>query len=1029
MAEPRHTSTMGQLPPARPDQVQVLVLGPVGLHVGRDRIEAPSAMQRAVLAALTMTIGRPVTHGVLHDVVWGQRMPRPGPAVVPMAVHRLRGWLQQRTGDVISIASVSGGYALSAGERGTDLGMFRALVAESATRAGLPRLSALERALALWRGRPLADVPPNSRDEAMVGLLEREKTEAVRAYATTALELGMADRAVRLLEEASTADALDESIHALLMEALAANGRHASALHVYERMRVRLSAELGVDPGPRLQAAHLQVLRQETPIGELQPVSPSMATIPCLLPPDIADFTGRERELIDVHRLLSAAGQVGIPATLTIASISGRAGVGKTALAVRASHLLRDNFADGQMFVNLRGFEADPASPVEILGRMLRAFGVNDTLIPAGLNERQEMYRSQLAGRRVLVVLDNVAEESQIEPLLPGVSTCAVLTTSRRKLTGLAGVHSIDLDVLDRGSAVLLLRSIAGPPRIVAEPAEANDLADLCGRLPLALRVVGAKLAARRHWTLRQMADRLADERRRLDELTYRHLEVRASLALSYRGLDAMSARLLRLWGLLKTVDIAAWVAAPLLDASFPEAEEALERLVDAQLVDVAGRDGTGELRYRLHDLVRLYAWERAHVEESEVERYDALQRAMSAWLYLVHRTVETADLDTQVRGMTTPWKVDPELVDRIIVPDPLAWFDAEQLAIAAAIRQAGEAHLDELCWELTHSSESLFSVRSRHAEYNACLEIALPATRRAGNKRGQAYILLELGSKARLLQPKSPPDAIYREALRLFNEMGDRLGEGRTLTLLAMSEVYQSCYDAALIHLEQALAVSREAGHRLAESDTLRCIGMTYLLRSDITAAAQYLEEAASIADPVGHRTITLVGKYWLGRLRVEQGRLEQAEDAFEEALGRVRATGDLFGETLVLYGFGLLRLRQSRLGAAEKNFSESLTIARDNDYQSSEAQALGGLGMTHYAGGRSKAAIAFADRAIDLCREHSLSKFLADSLTVRGDVAFSIGACSDAVRVWTEAIAIYTAIGSRLARKLADRLASLTT
>src|SRR5262249_34420014 len=311
---------------------------------------------------------------------------------------------------------------------------------------------------------------------------------------------------------------------------------------------------------------------------------------------------------------------------------------------------------------NLGGAEAHPAAPVEVLGRFLRALGVDNLQVPEGLSERQEMYRNRLAGRRVLVVLDNAADEAQVEPLLPGSSSCVVIVTSRNRLTALAGARAVDLDVLEPDPAVQLLATIAGPERIAAERQAAAPLDRLCGRLPPPVRVAGAGVAAERHWALAQLVDRLADEHHRLDELTHRRLEVRASLALSYQGVDPQARRLLRLLGVLDAPDIAAWVAAPLLEVPVDQGEDAIERLVDAQLLDVAGRDTVGQVRYRMHDLIRLYARERAQHEEPEAARTAALERVFGAWLDLVQRALDAAGRSFGIRGHPLRCPLDPLL-------------------------------------------------------------------------------------------------------------------------------------------------------------------------------------------------------------------------------------------------------------------------------------------------------------------------------------------------------------------------------
>ena len=338
-------------------------------------------------------------------------------------------------------------------------------------------------------------------------------------------------------------------------------------------------------------------------------------TVPSLLPPSVADFTGRDAEVAAVLELLGGDDLQGAKAVV-ISAVAGKPGVGKTTLAVYVAHRLQGEFPDGQLYGNLQGAQGQPLEPGEVLVRFLRALGMDGSSIPDGLEERVERYRMLLAGRRVLVVLDNAAGEAQVRLLLPGSSTCGVVVTSRARLTGLEGARLVDLDTLPPRVAVELLAPVAGPVRVAAEPDAAGAIVGYCGRLPLAIRIAGARLAARPAWTLAWLAERLADERRRLDELTAGDLEVRASIAFSYRALPEQRQRVFRRLGLLEAPDFPAWVAAAVLDLDPARGEELVDGLVDAQLMEVAGEDAAGQLRYRFHDLLRVYARERAAAED-----------------------------------------------------------------------------------------------------------------------------------------------------------------------------------------------------------------------------------------------------------------------------------------------------------------------------------------------------------------------------------------------------------------------------
>jgi NB-ARC domain len=415
-----------------------------------------------------------------------------------------------------------------------------------------------------------------------------------------------------------------------------------------------------------------------------------------------------------------------------ISAIAGKAGVGKTALAVRVAHRLRPRFADGQLYVNLRGAEAQALDPTEVLAGFLRALGVEGAAIAEGLEERVRQYRSRLADRRVLVLLDNAASEAQVRPLLPASPGCAVLVTSRTPLSGLEAVHPLTLDVLEGDQAVELLARLAGRGRVAAEPEAAATIVRLCGWLPLAVRIAGARLAGRPQWRLALLAERLADEHRRLDELATGDLEVRASVALSYQGRGEQERRLFRLLGLLVAPSFPAWVAATLLDIRLAEAEGLLERLVDAQLVEAAGQDQAGQLRYRLHDLLRLFARERLQLEEPTASQRASLQRVLQTYLTLT----EQADALLEPSGVNH-YGGDPARNPRdhpaaaIVDQDPLGWLEAEQASLVAAVDQGCDAEIGEPSWRLATALVSFFGARAHWDDWQHTHTTALAAARR----------------------------------------------------------------------------------------------------------------------------------------------------------------------------------------------------------------------------------------------------------------------------------------------------------
>ena len=478
------------------------------------------------------------------------------------------------------------------------------------------------------------------------------------------------------------------------------------------------------------------------------------------LPPDIGDFTGRGADLARLRRLL---GRKRRDTPVVISAIAGKAGVGKTALATKAAHQLRSRFPDGQLYVNLRGTEAQRLDPADVLGEFLLALGVARSAIPDDLNERASRYRARLADRSVLVLLDNAVSESQVRMLLPGSSSSAALITSRVKLNGLEGANFVTLEVLEAEEAIRLLAKIAGRRRVAAEPDAARRIVELCGHLPLAVRIAGAKLAARPHWPLRRLVERLTDERRRLAELTIGDLEVRASFALSYKGLTADEQRAFRLLGLLEAPDFPSWVAGAMLDEHPSDAEELVERLVEAHVLEVAREAGDAGAaappdpaiephgaRYRFHDLLRVFARERL-LDDAPQNREAALQRALQAYLLLAAQAAALVDPARRIRdagGRAGPEPLGEQFhIPGRLLDNPVTWLAMERTSLIAAVEQAHERGLWELCWKLAASLAYICDLHNHWTDWQHTQELALDASRQARNRHAEANGLRSLGT------------------------------------------------------------------------------------------------------------------------------------------------------------------------------------------------------------------------------------------------------------------------------------------
>ncbi len=644
------------------------MLGPLELRVAGINVDLGSAKQRTVLAALLVDLGRPVPQDLLIDRVWGGSPPAEVRNALYTYVTRLRRILvrtHQVEGRRVELVRQQGGYLLDADPALLDLHRHRRLVEQARAASGeAERACLLRQAADLWRGEPLAGLSGDWAARVRERLIP-QRLGVLAERADLEIGMGRADRVIDELQEALAENELFEPLSCQLIRALWHAGRGAEALECYARVRRRIADELGVEPGAQLQRVHEAILQGSLEVTALSGpggavAAPAVARTPgvaraaasgprtdaadppeaddplpatprppCLLPAAVGDLTGRDEEVELLCRRLTSTGR---PPSMPVAAVLGMGGLGKTVLAVHAAHRLRRHFDDGQLYVNLHGQQRSPVDPGDVLARFLRALGVAESEIPLGLDARAELYRSLLADRRVLVMLDGAADESQIEPLLPGSGSCGVLITSRARLAALSCTR-LHLNVLESGSAIRLLTRIVGDDRVSAESLAARELVRLCGYLPLAVRVAGARLLAHPHWKISGLVSRLVDERCRIAELRHGALEVRSSFDLSYQRIDPQARRLLRRLGLLGISGFSSRVAEQLLGTDKHTAEGTFDRLIDAQMLDIAGTGPAGGVCFRLHELVRIYARDRAESEEDgqEIHRIMALGRDFSA--------------------------------------------------------------------------------------------------------------------------------------------------------------------------------------------------------------------------------------------------------------------------------------------------------------------------------------------------------------------------------------------------------------
>ncbi|MFD8563789.1 BTAD domain-containing putative transcriptional regulator [Streptosporangium canum] len=588
------------------------ILGPLRVCLDGIAVTLPARHPRMLLAVLLLHNGEVVAEGRLMEQVWGHGA---GTTIaLRTAASRLRSWLRDQTGSAASMEHVDGGYRLRLPDRSVDAARFRAALAADSDTTGIDphqRLAALMSALEQWRGPVLDGAPDGVREDSAVRALDDDHAMCLQRLAGLSISVQAPELLLPRTRALARGRPFDEPLHTRLIELYAACGRPAEALMEYEQLRSRLADELGVAPSADAQRAYLTVLDQDPPLlggfershgaGWGRPV------VPHQVPADIADFTGRDKETAALLDHLGGLLNDPTRPAAMVAGVTGPAGAGKSTLAVHVAHRLMPAYTDGQLYADLRGTGAVPESPVRVLGRFLRALGVGKGAVPDDPAERTALYRSLMNGRRMLVVLDDALGEAQVRPLLPGSSACSVLVTSRSRLVGVSGARIVELDRFDVDHAVHLLAAIIGHERVSAEPDAAAELVRFCGGLPLAVRICGARLAARPYWQLAGLAAVLRDERRRLDELSVADLAVRDGLRQSHSRIGQDARQTLARLARLGPVEFAIGTVAAVCGLDHAVAGDHLGALVEARFVSVVDTGQAGRFHYRLDDLARLF--------------------------------------------------------------------------------------------------------------------------------------------------------------------------------------------------------------------------------------------------------------------------------------------------------------------------------------------------------------------------------------------------------------------------------------
>jgi len=1030
--------------------VQFEILGPIRLTVSGHAVRIGSARQRAVLAVLLLSAGRTVSVDRLIEAVWGEQPADSALNLVRTYVWRLRSLLTE-DGET-RLETEPAGYLLRVKPGELDLAEFERLVADG--RAALARdeasaaASHLRAALDLWRGEPLEDVTLHGGDRAAETLrLNEARVAALEERIEADLALGRHEELIGELRQLAAQHPLRERTAGSLMLACYRSGRQADALSAYQTLRTALVEELGLDPGPAIQSLHDRILNGDP---DLQADSAATGSgtrhTPRQLPAAPGHFTGRAEEVQALTELMKNGERP--PGTVVICAIDGMGGIGKTALALHAAHLLADKYPDGQLFLDLHGYTKglEPRDPADALAVILQVLGIPARQIPPELDARAALYRDRLADTRTLILLDNAASEEQIRPLLPGSGNCLTLITSRTRLRSLDDAHTVPLDLLPVDQAVALLRVVAGPGHHAVDEAVFEQIAELCGRLPLALRIAGGLLRHRSAWTAWHLTDKLREGRPGLELFRDGDRDLTAVFELSYRALIDRQRLTFRYLGLLPGPDSDGYAVAALLDCDPADAERSLQDLVDHHLL-IEPTVG----RYRMHDLIRQHA--QALVEQDPAaDRADALDRLMGYYQHTADRAdARIARYPRHSLAGPAP-RYAPELSD---VQRAYMWLRTERANLEACIQRATDEGQDARVVALTAGlaaimrgdgplthAVSLFTAASRAADrlgdtrtrarvlthvavlrahsddYQGSLGIfdqAVALHAETGDRRGVAVARAESSVALRLTGDLDGAMRELEEPLAEFVALDDVLGQASALSELGITRYLTGDASRAVDDFAEALPLHRTLGNRRGEADVLVTLGGVQHSIGDLSGSVKNLEEALAIYRELGNRVgegKTLVEMAGVLRLR---GDLDGAKRAVDEGLEICLKTGNRLGRAVAWESRALVLKAAGDLPGAMRDFEHALDVFREIGARGNQAWVLNGYAaVVDDAGDPARALTLYRD-ALVLAREAKMRDEQAISLEGIGELQVRAGERSKGAQCLTEALAIFQQLGQK--------------
>ncbi|MFD8723533.1 BTAD domain-containing putative transcriptional regulator [Streptomyces sp. NPDC059629] len=909
---------------------------------GEDEIDLGPPQQRAVLAVLLLAEGSQVLASRLVDAVWGPRAPASALGILRTYVHQLRKVLEP-TGETASslIRSTGDGYQLHTSPEQLDLGAFRELLAQAewARGAGDTKgaMGYLRDALGLWRGTALAGVRGEyARTQRQ--RLDELRLSAEAARLTAELDLGTHAEAAAELTGLVTGHPLDERFRELLMLALYRSGRQAAALATYREAQTLLADELGVDPGPSLQAMYQRVLRADAGLlapptpAEPAPVPAQDQAVPAQLPAGLPAFVGRDAELAEVARLKPGS-------TVVVSAIAGMAGVGKTSFAVHWARQVTGRFPDGQLYLNLRGFDPVglPVSPEHALRTLLESLGADARGLPQDLDALAALYRTLLTNKRVLVLLDNARDSPQVRPLLPGAPGCLVIVTSRDRLAGLVAVDGatpLHLGMLSVPEARTLLAQRLGQQRVAAEPDAVEEIITRCARLPLALSVTAARLATRPALSLAAVADELRDSAISLNAFhdPDSAADVRAVFSWSYHALSLDAARLFRLLALHPGPDITVPAAASLAGLAVPHTRRLLMELSQAHLVDECAPG-----RYASHDLLRVYATELAETVDPPQQVRAARHRMLDHYLHTARAALALTARSHVLISLAPPEEGTQAESFAGDTGKAAAWFATEQEVLLAAVEQAATHRYDVHAWQLVWAMNDHLHRRGLWQEQETVHLVAMDAALRLGDRTAQAHVHRGLAATTTDLGRIEEGRVHAERAVELFTELGDMAACAESYHLLGWVAGRQGDPEAALGAMRRSLALNAvddgrgddDSRRRMATAATLNGAGWQHASLGQHQQALDHCRQALALQQELGDDISAADTWDSIGSAVHHLGRYDEAVTSFRNALALYQQSGGApWYVAGTLQRLGETHLSAGQPEAARTAWTEALAI-----------------------------------------------------------------------------------------------------